>query len=1210
MTESLDYKIIDENDEFWIAEAGLPYLLTIPKGHVADGKIGTYVMPGLQQFIQIISSEKDRSKKAEELKAHINAEEPINLILEYENTKKGFLVLKSPDWPGFAFSAKWLNFADRYRLLKGETVEMKGCKTKNGIAPEIETLTFVYVQSINKERPQKGGVYKAVVTNVAPSRITVECNGHAGYIYPNDMNPDGKYETGKFIDVKCIFADHTGRLYSYRHIITENTNRVLEKGLVINGTINHFDEDECTLYVNFDKYINQKTFCPGSLNAASWIASGLFGDEIRLKIKNIVYGQECPYSTELDEKIPENVDPYNLPVGTKLTIEHSPGDKYIRFTHNGKVYGLFKDSIYVPKFLNGLSGNSITMNGLVIKAFGSTARFSDPDVIINSFAQFCIEHDGENSKEFKAEIIGNSDTGIVLRTDDGYYINIADNKFDYHWPKYHRPAPGDIITCVYDIAPESKNREKKEVIPLYDSTTETEYKLPQGSYEGKVVRSCLNDRFVVETPQGPVTALCEAPPYIQNYFYRNNTPANVEVDADGNADMRFCGVRYMAPELYEGTEIQVWPLARVSNGVLVEFNTGYGKTYGYIYAEDFAWTHFYDIDLDEELNRLSQPGKIIMARRITKPDKSGIFFSLRNLNENPYKAPEFDSLQTGSEVEVTVVKYLRYDNLLVEYNGIRGIIFSNYTGRFRIQSNRPARYVGERIKARVHEFDRDRGILEFRANAVNYEKIHTRLEKGKRYSVTIRGHAGDNVIVQCGDIIGSLSNSKYLYENIFVTPEHFPVGAEINAVCKKYEFKNNGRNINCLFSVTDEWIRNFYKISLHILYENTVKGSVAGFTDHGLIIKFPFREYQEAYGIMPRRAAQENVVGVYSDLHNIYHIGQEIDIIPAYPVQSERTVYVIPANCLLLDEYRKAKEGNYIVRGVITSFDRTEGYTVALDNGLEAFMNADSSSHSLWYTDILPTGEPMEFLMYGADFVGYRPLLSRKAVLDNPWDTMYLKEGDVTDITVEGKRGNLVVISYLGVHDYIEPEHAAKFAGKPWIKCYKIDESDFPKGKVLKVKVAKADVSKRHNILVPHFGYLHGDIQAEVVNIASDGLWVILPDAYGFVGFVPDSEISHAGINAADGFFKTGDIFHVHFIGMDNNGFTPLMSRKALLDGTPVKPQGKPVVVTLRCKAGSNALVLAFGREIVLPETVLTPTGKNDEYIVNASSFNKIIKNT
>ncbi len=1213
-TESLDYKIIGEKDDFWIAEAGLPYLLTIPKGNVPGGKIGAYIMPGREQFAEKVGSEKSHSIMAEELKTYINEGKPINLVLKYENNGKGFLVLTSPDWPGFNFSAKWLSFADRYRLLKnkkdgkGETVEMQGCKTKDGIAPEVDTLPYVFVQSIKKEVPQKDNVYNVVVTNVSSKRITVECNGRAGYIYPNDMNPDGNYEPGTFIDAKCIYADHTGKLYNFRHLITKDSNNVLNEGDVINGTINHFDEEEGALYVNFDKYINQKTFCSGNLNAASWIESDLFGDEIRLIIKGILEGPECPYATELLVDLDKDEDPYNLPVGTKVTIDFVPCDKYIRFTHNNRQYGLYKETMYLPDFLKCILTGKAQLNGLVVKIFGTSNTYSDPEVIINSFTQFCTEHNDETSKEFNAEIIGASDIGLVIKTDDGYYINVQDSKFDYHWPKYHRPAIGDIIKCLYDTVPGSRNPDKKEIVPLYDSSSEIEYKLPQGFYAGNVVCSYLNDRFVVETPQGPVTAVCEAPSYIQNYFYRNDTPAEVEVDVDGNAVMHFIGIQYKAPELSVSAEVHITPIARVSNGILVEFENDGSKCYGYIYAEDFKWTHFFDIDLDEEMCRLSQPGKIVMARRITKPDKTGIFFTIKDLNNNPYKAPEFDDLQPGNEVEVTVVKYLKYDNLLVEYNGLKGIIFSNYTGRFRILSNRPARYVGERIKAHVQEFDRDRGHLEFRASSVNSNRIQTKLKKNETYHVIVRGYADINIIVQCGDIIGSLSNSMYLYDKIFVTPEHFPVGTEIDAVCKKLEFKNNGRNVSCLFSVTDKWIKNFYKITTSVLSEEPVTGKVAGFIDKGLIITFPFRKYTEVYGIMPRRAALENVEGVVSDLRSIYHIGEEIEIIPAFPVKNERTIYVIPANCKLKEEYRKAKHDEYIVHGKITSFNRTEGYTIALDNGLTAFMNVNSSSHSSWYTDIQPIGVPMDFLMYGADFIEYRPLLSRKAVIDNPWDTIYLNEGGVIDVTLEGISGNLVVISYLGVHDYIESTYIPVLASQPWNKSYNPLEQDFPKGKILKIKIVRADVAKRHNTLVPYFGTLQEDALAEVVNVAPDGLWVRLKDAKNYIGFVPDAEISHAGISASDGFFKTGDTFHVRYVGLLDDGFTPLLSRKVLLDSTTLKQQSKPVVVTLRRKAGGKALMLAFDREIVLPENALIPTDKAGEFTVETGIFNKHIK--
>lgn len=1204
--ESLDYRIIGENEDCWIAEAGLPYLLTIPKEKVRNGSIGRFIVPGLEQFTQIVNSEKNRSMKAEELKAHINAGKPIRLNLKYVNKNNGYYVLTSPEWPDFTFSTKWMSYADRYQLEKGETVEMTGCRTKEGTAPEVGTVPFISVHSIEREKPKKQGVYQAVVTNVSAARITVDCNGYPGYIHLNDMNPGTEYTKGDFITVKCIFADHTGKQYQYRHIITENSASTYNIGEFVIGTINHFDKDEGALFVNFGRYTNRKTFCRGSLNAASWIASELFGEEVRLRITDVKEGLECPYITEL--VITEKNDPFNLPIGTKLTIDYSPGDQYIRFTHNNRQYALYKEEVYIQDFLKGILKGRVQLNSIVTKGYGSLDLYSDPDVAINSFIQFCADHDDEASKEFTAEIIGTSEDGTVARTSDGYYINIPDSKFDYRWPRYHRPAAGDTITCVYDIAPESRNTDKKEIIPLYDSTSEAEYKLPGGVYSGKVVRSCLDNRFVVETPQGPVTAVCEAPQYIQNYFYRNNTPADVEVDADGNATMRFSGVRYTAPKIIEDARVQIKPVARVSNGILVEFQTDGGKCYGFISSKEFAWTHHFDIDLDEELRHLSTPGKIFMARRIIKPDEAGIFFSLKNQDENPYKAPEFNNLQQGSEVEVTVVKHLKYNNLLVEYKGLKGIILNNYAGRFRLMTYRPARYVGERIKARVHEFDRDKGILEFRTNSVNYEKIHTRPETGKKYRVTVRGHAASNVIVQCGDIIGSLSNSKYLYEEIYVTPEHFPAGTEIEAVCKKFDFKNNGRTIRCLFSVTDNWKKNFYKISTHVLDEETVRGRVAGFNDRGLIMTFPFRKYPEAYGIMPYRAALENVEGVNANIRSIYRIGDEIDIVPAYAAQNRRTVYVIPANSKLREEYRKAKESKYTVRGKIISFDRTEGYTIALDNGLTAFMDADSSSHSLWYTDILPTDVTMEFLMYGADFSGYRPLVSRKAVLDNPWDKITLNDGDVIEITVEGILGDKAVVSYRDVRDYLETEYIPVFAGHPWDKKHGITEPDFPKGKALKVKVEKADVAKRHNILVPYFDSFIGEKPTEVIDVAPDGLWVKLKDRNNYIGFVPDAEISHAGVSAADGFFRVGNTFHVRYAGTMADGFTPLLSRKSLLDSTPIKQQNKPVTVTLHRATGGKALVLAFGREIVLPETALDPTDKNGVFTVSAANFNKLIK--
>ena len=1138
---SLDYRIIAEEEGFWIAEAGLPFMLRIPKESVRDGDIGKYITPGRIQFTNQLKSENKRSHMAELLKAHINEDKPVTLYLKHKDSKNDILFLSCDEWPDFTFSAKKMHYADRRRLLDGEKVKMKVIK-KDGSAPEVETIKYIFVESIDGERPEKGGIYNVVITKVYPNRLFVEANGYIGTIEKNDMNPRKKYVAGMFIDAECTYADHTGKKYNYSPVAGADSSEYYV-GKQIEGTINHYDEEDGRLYVNFGEFTNQWTYCGDSLNAASWIESGLFGDTIRLKINKIREGSKHPYSTELF--ITRDGDPYNLPLGTKLTIDYSPGDKYIRFVHNGRNYGLYKDSLHIPDILKGLIDGDVHLNGVVIKEFGSKG-YSDPDIAINSYRQFCHDLEKRPSKQFTAEVIGSSDTGTVVKTDDGYYLNIFDNSFDVKWPRNRRPAKGETITCIYDTVPDSYNPDKKKIIPLYDQSTEVDYKLPQGHYTGKAVCSYLDDRFVVETDKGRVTAVCEAPWYIIGYFYRNDTPVEVDVDADGNALMRFCGVNYDA-EIADGTEMQIKPIDRISGGIIVEFKIETDTYYGYIYAEDFEWTHFYDIDLDEKLRMLSQADKNV-ARKISKPDKKGIFFSMKDADKNPYKATEFDNLGPGSEVDVTVEKHLMYSNLLVDYKGVKGIIYCNNTGRFRLSENRPARYIGETIKARVEKFDREEGKLEFTANSVKYEKLESVPAINKECEVTVRGHAGDDVIVQCGNVIGSLSNSMYLYEEIFVTPSHFPAGTKLKAVCKKLERKDHDRNVFCVFSVTEEWRNSFSKIYIRVRKEDPVSGTVAGYCDEGLVITFPFRNYRKAYGILPRMAAMELVNGPCSDLRNAFAIGDEITIVPAFPVKSKRIVYVLPANCRLIEEYSKAKDGTYTIRGTIKSFDRTEGYIVALDNGLTGFMNAESSSHSLWYTDILPVGAAMEFLMYSADFTTYRPLLNRKMMIPNPWDSIGIKEGDVVDIDIVGVSGDILAVSYCGVHDYIESWAFAGFAGRPWDEDYKLSEHDFPKGKAMKARVAKTDVAKRHCTLQPYFPGIEKDASAEVVAIAPHGLWVRIPGDGGTTGFVPDAEISHAGIRAADGLFKAGDAFHVRFIGMPEGGYIPRLSRKALID--------------------------------------------------------------
>ena len=102
----------------------------------------------------------------------------------------------------------------------------------------------------------------------------------------------------------------------------------------------------------------------------------------------------------------------------------------------------------------------------------------------------------------------------------------------------------------------------------------------------------------------------------------------------------------------------------------------------------------------------------------------------------------------------------------------------------------------------------------------------------------------------------------------------------------------------------------------------------------------------------------------------------------------------------------------------------------------------------------------------------------------------------------------------------------------------------------------------------------------EVVHAGGDGLWVRLPKS-DVVGFVPDNEISHAGVKASDGFFVPGDIITVSCMEENDDHVRPRLSRKETLDNPPLSGKGT-LEVRIRRLAAGRVLAVAGGREVVL----------------------------
>lgn len=1179
----LDLKIMACEGGHYVADAGLFFLLRIPAASLPGAVVGEYLLGGREDFSTIVNKEDGDRQLVARFNDCIRREGKLSLICAGEPGGK-VIELRSAQWPDFRFTVlnddRHLHRADFYRLRAG-AAEFRTVSTKGGIVRKEET---VFVESIPKERPRPFHYYEAVVLWVDARRgVFVECNGCLGLIGSTGMRTGWQYTPGDFVSVKCLSTDYTGERYVYKHEEEPDEMNIAERSVIGEAYINHFEEEEGRYTVNFKNFTDYPALSIDGLNPFTWNACGLFhpGSRIKLRVEKAGGKKPFPYQVSI---IPPPGDPFGLKKGDRAKTLFGPRDRFVRFSVGGRQYAIEASDHSFPEFLKELCPDRLTMNVVIFCGYGEYKRlkYGAPIVHVNSLRQF--EADHAIGDTFGAEVLSADSSHAVIRTSDDYYLDIPDNSFKEYWPMFRRPRPGDRVECRIETYTGAAGKESRVVRPLYDVSAEKNAILPPGSYRGKAVESYFGHRYLVVTDAGEVTAVFKGPEYIEKHFFFQDWPVTVEVRDNGGAEMRYEGVRYQVP--VAGKRVRVTPVAEVSAGIMVSFRHDDADCYGYIALDDIRWTHPYAVVRSEAFERLSSPGTVVMAQ-MKSSGAEGTFFRLKDPDSNPYERLAAQGLAIGQEVEVEVVRHLSKGSVLVRYKDVEGCLRGTDGGRFSTDTGAPARYAGEKFMARVKEFKPADGIIEFRAVSAgrNYAP-EDKLLHGQECDVVVRGYAGESVLVQCDDVIGILSHDKNLYERITVMPGNFPIGMRLKAEVKKIIKHSNGSTVSLAFSISERWLSHFRNIKLSALTEKNVTGIVTGYADEGLIVSFPLIGFGTVCGIVPREALLENVEGAGADvdLRDIYSQGTQLELIPAVASKETRVVYLVPVNCRLLAAARRVAAGERRVAGVVTQADYYDGYTVRLDNGLTGSLRNIDASHSQWKTDRLRQGERYDFDITGVDYRLYRLKLTRKSVIPNPWQALDLHAGDMITATVKEVFDGSVLITHSGVCDYIHKDYVADLAGCPWDVEYMPRSEDFPAGKKIAMRVERVDKSFRHVTLRPERTALLESLPllllAELVHTGAGGLWLRLPGS-DIVGYLPDEEISHAGVRASDSFFVPGEMMAVTRMEGGEQQVRPLLSRKRTLDN-PALPRKGTVEVKVMHIAAGRVLAVAAGSEVIL----------------------------
>lgn len=1174
----LGVKVVSYDGADCVVDAGLPFMLKVPRNEAAGRRVGSYAGYGSQRTVARTRLERI-IEQTTRVNSHISSGGTFEVtgISEHKSkTGMRYFKLTVPEWPRMSFtgSEKQVSKADYYTLASGGSVRMAAV---GPVDPSRVTRSYlVPLKSGDCAAPELHKIYDGVVTGYHDDGLLVEVNRRTGSV-ERDMLPHDKRDSlrrhfplGSRFRLRCIDVRRIKQDYSEYSYGIYYDDEPIEPGTVILGKINNFEGGMLT--VDFGPCINHPAYAPKYFNIYSYVESGIYreGTEVLLKVIDVPRDDGGRYMVEL---VPDTEkDVFGLEPGDTFVATARSDDRFLRFEHNGRRYGIYAvddNRQWLNEWLSrAFPHQDVRLRGVVI----GKNNLSGPRIAVNTVSDI---YDNCGSDRIIGAVLRHFGSDGYIFSYDGYWIRLSEHVFDNIYPTGYRPSPGDTVR----MRVEKGAGDNVELHPLYDRE-EVEYRLPQGVYRGEIEDYYLNDRYVVRTLSGArVTARkdSDCPDYISDYFIEQHPgEVTVTVDADGGAVLTLPGIKYDCP--YKGGQVLVHVEDVMPFGLLVR----YGEYYGYIPGTALEWRHKYAVDLE------AYRGRDLAVRMASRTGReAGLWFDMRNYRANPYMSC---GLKPGDECDVTVIGHISRNGLEVSTpSGLRGIVTCYDSGWFMTASSRPARYIGETFRAIVSAIDPYKGELEFKAKSLSgpspWKNI---IKRHETVPAAVVGHVGDEVLARCGDTIGTLINDNNMLQRLSVNPQQYPVGHRFDAevLC----VRSAKRQIMLTSTRRMEMRIKHRELRFHTVYRVTVRAIVSD----GVVV-----DVDGITALVTRRAAVEAFENAADDfvLDSAYRAGDSLEVYVAYIDERDKGVYVVPCGSRLYNMHMQNKVERLKVEGTVAEFSPETGYVVSLDNGMTAVMSREAATWNHWKTGILPCGERYEFAFVKGDFKRHCPIVSRRGVLPNPWLSMSFDKGDAVRATVEGVIAGSIVISYGEVRQILHEKTAADLAGRPWDEGYVPLTRDFPIGMQLDLLVDFMDVAKCYVEFYPDrrrvISRLAGRTVTAVVRHVDDaaGLWVEIKDAGGLVGLVPPDRLSHAADRVPADLFSPGEELSLRCIGTDERGCRPILSRKDLLMRRPenVRIQESPAPLVLSRVSDEFVLAEYGGHEVLIPRDELGP---------------------
>lgn len=401
---------------------------------------------------------------------------------------------------------------------------------------------------------------------------------------------------------------------------------------------------------------------------------------------------------------------------------------------------------------------------------------------------------------------------------------------------------------------------------------------------------------------------------------------------------------------------------------------------------------------------------------------------------------EMKNLKKGDLVKGTIVSIPDDKTILVGIDGVftEGTIHLNYyTKDSNILSFKDIVKVGDVVEAEVSEITED-NILLTRLNMLkneNFNKLKEKFDNKEDIEVLVKSEVSNKGY-----------NVTYLGITLFLpksqATQSTKVGNKVLVRILELD-ENRHRGVVSARIIETETYQKNKESELNSINEGDVfTGEVVKVEKYGAILKFNY-----ATGLLKTNQVSHSFININDELH----VGDKIEV---KVIAKKDNKLELSRKALLetpFNLYIKAHKVSDKVKGKVVE-KLPFGLLLELDKDVKGLLHRSEFSHNPNdnFQACVKIGDEVEVAIIGITEEKEKISLSRKALIDNPWERVTAKVGDLVDVKVSEVKEAGLVVETLGVDGFVPASEALLERKNDLANYYNV--GDTAKAYILEVK--------------------------------------------------------------------------------------------------------------------------------------------------------------